>query len=124
MAGLSRYRPDSTREAVRNHESTEALITISSHRREVQPRYRRNLRSRYEASTLAPRAKQALRRRPVRWYPTHGYQQHRPTQVQAPPLQVARVTFMKRQRTDRGRTRTRDPAVTCPLTAEVISTPA
>src|ERR1700693_3841975 len=109
MAGLSRYRPDSTREAVRNHESTEALITISSHRREVQPRYRRNLRSRYEASTLAPRAKQALRRTPVRWYPTHGYQHDRPSRVQAPSPPVARVTLMKRPRKDTGGARPRAP---------------
>jgi transposase len=34
---------------------------------EAQPRYRRDLRARYEASTLAPRAKQAPGRTPVRW---------------------------------------------------------
>ena len=53
-----------------------------------------------EASTLAPRAKQALRRTPVRWYPTHGYQHDRPSRVQAPSPPVARGTLMKRQRKD------------------------
>jgi hypothetical protein len=33
----------------------------------ARPRYRRNLRSRYEATTLVSRAKQAPRRTPVRW---------------------------------------------------------
>src|SRR5437762_13273611 len=58
---------------------------------EARPRYRRNLRSRYEAPTLAPRAKQAPRRTPVRWYPIHGYQHDRPSQLQAPSLPVARA---------------------------------
>src|SRR5512145_3340732 len=48
---------------------------------EAQPRYRRNLRSRYEAPTLASRAKQAPRRTPVRWYPIHGYQHDQPSQL-------------------------------------------
>jgi len=34
---------------------------------ETRPRYRRNLRQRYDATILAPRAKQAPRRTPVRW---------------------------------------------------------
>src|SRR5439155_4923102 len=62
---------------------------------EARPRYRRNLRSRYEAPTLAPRAKQAPRRTPVRWYPTRGYQHDQPSQLQAPSLPVARATPMK-----------------------------
>src|SRR5256712_5891224 len=63
---------------------------------EARPRYRRNLRSRYEATTLAPRANQAPRRTPVRWYPTHGYQHDRPSLLQAPSLSMARVLTMKR----------------------------
>jgi hypothetical protein len=62
----------------------------------MPPRYRRNLRPRYEATTLAPRAKQAPRRTPVRWYPIHGYQHHQPSPLQAPSLPVARVLTMKR----------------------------
>src|SRR3989442_3924252 len=37
MAGLSRYPPQSTRGAVRGPENSEALITISSHRRRRSP---------------------------------------------------------------------------------------
>ena len=61
---------------------------------EARPRYRRNLLSRYEATTLAPRAKQAPRRTPVRWYPTHGSQHDQPSLLQAPSLLVARVPTM------------------------------
>src|SRR3989475_9906808 len=64
---------------------------------EARPRYRRNLRSRYEAPTLAPSAKQAPRRTPVRWYPTHGYQHDQPSQLQAPSLPVARATALKQE---------------------------
>src|SRR3989475_10132352 len=62
---------------------------------EARPRYRRNLRSRYEAPTLAPRAKQAPRRTQVRWYPIHGYQHDQPSQLQAPSLPVARAPTMR-----------------------------
>jgi len=61
----------------------------------VRPRYRRNLRARYEATILDPRAKQAPRRTQVRWYPTHGYQHDQPSQLQAPSLPVARAPTMK-----------------------------
>jgi len=71
------------------------VITISSHRRRRGPGSRRNLRSRYEATTLAPRAKQAPRRTPVRWYPTHGYQHDQPSPLRAPSLPMARATPMK-----------------------------
>src|SRR5262245_37037691 len=57
---------------------------------EAQPRCGRNVRSRYEASTLAPRAKQAPRRTPVRWYPIHGYQ-HDPSPLRAPSLPMVRA---------------------------------
>ncbi len=60
---------------------------------------------RYEATTLAPRAKQAPRRTPVRWYPIHGYQHDRPSQLQAPSLPLARVLTMKRARPGPGRVR-------------------
>jgi hypothetical protein len=43
------------------------LIRHSSYRRRRGPGLRRHLRARYEATTLAPRAKQAPRRTPVRW---------------------------------------------------------
>jgi hypothetical protein len=67
------------------------VITSSSHRRRGGPGLWRNLRARYEARILAPRAKQAPRRTPVRWYPIHGYQHERPSQLQAPSRSVARV---------------------------------
>src|SRR4029453_4501517 len=38
------------------------------------------------ALTLEPRAKQAPRRTPGRWGPTHGYQHDRPSLLQAPSL--------------------------------------
>ena len=72
------------------------MITISSHRRRRGPGSRRNLRSRYEATTLAPRAKQAPRRTPVRWYPIHGYQHDQPSPLRTPSLPMARVLTMKR----------------------------
>ena len=73
----SRSRHD--RAAPRGRRSAPALITISSERWGRGPGLGRNLRARYEATTLEPRAKQAPRRTPVRWYPTHGYQHDRPS---------------------------------------------
>src|SRR5262249_60099155 len=57
----------------------------------TRPRYPRNLRPRYEATTLVPRAKQAPRRTPVRWYPTHGSRHDQPSLLQAPSLPLARA---------------------------------
>src|SRR5439155_17765108 len=67
---------------------------------EPRPRYRRNLRRRYVAMILAPRAKQAPRLTPVRWYPIHGYQHDRPSQLQAPSLPVARATTVNSAASD------------------------
>src|SRR5262245_23973851 len=91
------------------------MMPISSNRWGRGPGFRRNLRARYEAMTLEPRAKQAPRRTPVRWYPIPGYQHDRPSLLQAPSLPVARATPKTWTRRRRTRNRGRGPAVVVTL---------
>jgi hypothetical protein len=62
----------------------------SGHRQRRGPGIGATFGERYEATTLVPGAKQAPRRIPVRWYPTHGYQHERPSPLQAPSSLMAR----------------------------------
>src|SRR5262245_39783385 len=82
-------------------------IMSSGHRRRRSPGIAATFAERYEARTLVPRAKQAPRRIPVRWYPTHGYQHEQPSHLQAPSSLMARGP--------RGSNSTRDPTMKIPL---------
>jgi hypothetical protein len=110
-------------ETPRGSRTPETLITISSHRRRRSPGIRRNLRSRYEAPILAPRAKQAPRRTAVRWYPTHGYQHDQPSQLRVPSLPMARLPIEDNAASTEGRRARANLTSSWPLTVEVISTP-
>src|SRR5262249_31134610 len=91
--------------------NAELLITISSQRWGRGPGigviFDRVMRPR----PSSPRAKQAPRRTPVRWYPTHGYQHDQPPQLQAPPPPLTRVPLT----TSGNTTATRDPTVIATL---------
>src|SRR5262245_38602420 len=67
----------------------------SGHRRRRSPGIGATFDERCEAKTLVPRAKQAPRRIPVRWYPTHGYQHERPSHLQAPSSPMARAAHIR-----------------------------
>src|SRR5262245_30695639 len=83
----------------------------SGHRRRRSPGIGATFDERYEATTLVPRAKQAPRRIPVRWYPTHGYQHERPSHLQAPSLSMTRGLL----RTFAPKSRAHDPPIQIPL---------
>jgi transposase len=69
LRDLSRGREDAMDDLKRSKRRLKTFLLRQDIRYEGRA-YRRDLRSRYDATTLAPRAKQAPRRTPVRWYPT------------------------------------------------------
>src|SRR5262245_40690772 len=90
----------------------------SGHRRRRSTGIGATFDERYEARTLVPRAKQVPRRIPVRWYPTHGYQQEQPSPLQAP----SSLMTLALARNHTPPKNTRDPTTKrFPLTVEVIS---